>query len=205
MGAVRPAEKDVPPAVKPGDEDLLGAARPADKPATRSVLRASVLGLLATAALLGVVTATAGVAVAGWIAGLAAGSAAAALLAAARMRSDQASVHPADWVTLTRAVLAAGVAGLVADSFSGPVPVAALVTLSVVALVLGGVNGQVARRTGTAAPLDGHLENGQRGHVGDDHRPKGDSGEHSRRQVAPRQQLPLARRQKIQPLPQPTA
>ncbi len=158
MGAVRPAEKDVPPAVKPGDEDLLGAARPADKPATRSVLRASVLGLLATAALLGVVTATAGVAVAGWIAGLAAGSAAAALLAAARMRSDQASVHPADWVTLTRAVLAAGVAGLVADSFSGPVPVAALVTLSVVALVLGGVNGQVARRTGTAAPLDGHLD-----------------------------------------------
>ena len=103
-------------------------------------------------------SATAGLAVAGWIAGLATGLAAAALLAAARMRSDQPFLHPADWVTLTRAVLVAGVAGLVADSSSRPVPVTALVTLCIVALVLDAVDGQVARRTGTATVLGARLD-----------------------------------------------
>ncbi len=107
----------------------------------------------ATAALLGVVSATAGLGVAGWIAGLATGAAATALIATARARSDQPAMHPADWVTLTRALLIAGVAGLVADSFGRPVSVTALVTLSAVALALDAVDGQVARRTGTANPL----------------------------------------------------
>jgi phosphatidylglycerophosphate synthase len=124
----------------------------------RLIRRTTILGMLATAALLGVVSATAGLGVAGWIAGLASGTAAAALTATARMRSDQPSMHPADWVTLTRAVLVAGVAGLVADSFSRPVPVSALVTLSIVALVLDAVDGQVARRTSTATPLGGRLD-----------------------------------------------
>ena len=115
-------------------------------------------GPLATAALLGILSATAGLSVAGWITGLASGSAAAGLIAAARVRSDQPTILPADWVTLTRAVLAAGVAGLVADSFARPVSVTALVTLSAVALVLDGVDGQVARRTGTATPLGGRLD-----------------------------------------------
>src|SRR6266853_6640709 len=88
-----------------------------DKGALPMIRLATILGMLATAALLGIVSATAGLGVAGWIAGLATGSAAAALLATARMRSDPAGIHPADWVTLTRAVLIAGVAGLVADSF----------------------------------------------------------------------------------------
>ncbi len=65
---------------------------------------------------------------------------------------------PADWVTLTRALLIAGVAGLVADSFGRPVSITALVTLSTVALVLDAVDGQVARRTGTATPLGGRLD-----------------------------------------------
>jgi phosphatidylglycerophosphate synthase len=114
--------------------------------------------MLATAALLGVVSATAGLGVAGWIAGLATGSAAAVLLVTARMRSDQPAIHPADWVTLTRTLLIAGVAGLVADSFGRPVSITALVTLSTVALVLDAVDGQVARRTGTATPLGGRLD-----------------------------------------------
>ena len=59
--------------------------------------------MLATAALLGVVSATAGLGVAGWIAGLATGSAATALIVTARMRSDQPAILPADWVTLTLA------------------------------------------------------------------------------------------------------
>ena len=130
----------------------------ADGRATRTVRLATILGLLATAALLGVVSATAGLGVAGWIAGLAAGSAATALITIARRRSDQPELLPADWVTLTRAVLCAGVAGLVVSSFGRPVSIAALVTLSAVALVLDAVDGQVARRTGTANPLGGCLD-----------------------------------------------
>jgi phosphatidylglycerophosphate synthase len=114
--------------------------------------------LLATAAVLGVVSATSGLGVPGWIAGLATGSAATALIVTARMRSDQPAIHPADWVTLTRALLIAGLAGLVADSFGRPVSVTALVTLSTVALVLDAVDGPVARRTGTATPLGARID-----------------------------------------------
>jgi phosphatidylglycerophosphate synthase len=134
------------------------ATLPADEDALPTIRLATILGMLATAALLAVVSAMVGLGIAGWIAGLATGSAAAALLAVARMRSDQAAMHPADWVTLTRAVLIAGVAGLVADSFSRPVSITALVTLSTVALVLDAVDGQVARRTGTATPLGARID-----------------------------------------------
>src|SRR5215472_15351288 len=149
-GAVRtipPAGNGAPPAI-----------RPAGKGARPTIRLATIIGMLATAALLGVVSATAGLGVAGWIAGLATGSAATALLVTARKRSDQPAILPADWVTLTRALLAAGVAGLVADSFGRPVSITALVTLSSVALVLDAVDGQVARRTGTATPLGARLD-----------------------------------------------
>jgi phosphatidylglycerophosphate synthase len=104
------------------------------------------------------VSATGGLGVAGWTVGLATGSAATALLVAARMRSDQPAMFPADWVTLTRALLIAGVAGLVADSLGRAVSVTALVTLSTVALVLDAVDGQVARRTGTATQVGARID-----------------------------------------------
>jgi phosphatidylglycerophosphate synthase len=129
-----------------------------DKGARPTIRFATILGMVGTAALLGVVSATAGLGVAGWIAGLATGSAATALLATARMRSDQPAIHPAARVTLTRALLIAGVAGLVADSFSRPVSITALVTLSSIALALDAVDGQVARRTGTATPLGARFD-----------------------------------------------
>ncbi len=144
--------------VQLGDEGALRTDQLGDKGALRTILRASILGLLATAALLGVVSATAGLAVTGWLAGLATGLSAAVLIAAARTRSDEPSLQPADWVTLTRAVLVAGVAGLIADSFRRPASITALVTLSIVALVLDAVDGQVARRTGTATPLGARLD-----------------------------------------------
>jgi phosphatidylglycerophosphate synthase len=140
-----------PPEVRHADE-------PAGKVALPTIRVAALLGMLATAVLLGVVSASAGLDVAGWITGLLAGSAAAALLVTARARSDQPAIHPADWVTLTRALLIAGVAGLVADSFGRPVPITALVTLSAVALVLDAVDGQVARRTGTATALGARID-----------------------------------------------
>jgi phosphatidylglycerophosphate synthase len=148
--------------IQVADEGVLRPSRPVDQSAMRTIRLATILGILATAALLGVVSAAAGLGFAGWIAGLAAGSAATALIAAARRRSDQPAIHPADWVTLTRAVLCAGVAGLVAASFGRPASITALVTLSTVALVLDAVDGQVARRTGTAttvgARLDGEVD-----------------------------------------------
>ncbi len=74
------------------------------------------------------------------------------------MRSDQPAILPADWITLTRMLLIAGVAGLVADSFGRSVSITALVTMSSVALALDAVDGQVARRTGTATPLGARLD-----------------------------------------------
>jgi phosphatidylglycerophosphate synthase len=144
--------------VKPAEESAPAAARPGGESARPAVWLAAVGGLAGTAALLGVVSATAGVGAAGWVVGLVTGSAAAALLVTARMRSGQPAIHPADWVTLTRAVLIAGVAGLVADSFSRPAAVTALVTLAAVALVLDAADGQVARRTGTATMLGARLD-----------------------------------------------
>jgi phosphatidylglycerophosphate synthase len=65
---------------------------------------------------------------------------------------------PADKVTLARAVLACGVAALTADSFGGRAPVAILVTLASIGLVLDGVDGQVARRTGTVSAFGARFD-----------------------------------------------
>ena len=132
--------------------------QPADEGPPPTIRLATLVGMLGTAALLGVVSATAGLGFVGWIVGSATGSAATALLVTARVRSDRPAIFPADWVTLTRALLIAGVAGLVAESFARPVSVTALVTLSTVALVLDAVDGQVARRTGTATELGARID-----------------------------------------------
>src|SRR5215467_3767153 len=140
------------PTIQSADEGAPPTIHPADKGALPTIRLATILAMLATAVLLGVVSATAGLGVAGWIAGLATGSVATALLATARMRSDQPAILPADWVTLTRTLLIAGVAGLVADSFRGPVSTTALVALSSVALALDALDGLEARGPGTATP-----------------------------------------------------
>jgi phosphatidylglycerophosphate synthase len=144
--------------IQPADERESSTVRRAGRGSLPAIWLAAILGLLATAVLLGVVSATAGLGVAGWIVGLATGSAATALLVTARKRSDQPAIFPADWVTLTRSLLIAGVAGLVAGSFVRPVSITALVTLSTIALVLDAVDGQVARRTGTATPLGARID-----------------------------------------------
>ncbi|QGN59371.1 CDP-alcohol phosphatidyltransferase family protein [Nostocoides sp. HKS02] len=68
---------------------------------------------------------------------------------------------PADRVTLTRAGLAMAVAALAAGSKSAelrPSARALLVSVCAVALVLDGVDGAVARRTGTATPLGARFD-----------------------------------------------
>ena len=144
--------------IQPADESAVEPIRPVDQSALPAIRLATILGLLATAALLGIVSATVGLGIAGWITGLAVGAATAGLLATARRRSDQPAIQPADWVTLARALLIAGVAGLVADSFVRPVSSMALAIVATVALVLDAVDGQVARRTGTANPLGARLD-----------------------------------------------
>src|SRR5690348_3115895 len=100
------------------------------------------VGALATPVLLAAVATTAGLDVAGWVAGLAAGWALTVLLVVGRARSDRPEILPADWVTLTRALLSAGVAGLVAASAHRPPAVTAVVALCAVALALDAVDGQ---------------------------------------------------------------
>jgi phosphatidylglycerophosphate synthase len=119
----------------------------------RTVRLELVLGTIAAFALLGVLSLTAGLDLAGWGVGLAAAGTTTALLGLARARRGEPP-FPADWVTLTRAVLAAGSAALVVAS-SSP---GAVVALASVALVLDGVDGQVARRTGTANPVGARFD-----------------------------------------------
>jgi phosphatidylglycerophosphate synthase len=117
----------------------------------------AVLGALGTAVLLGVLSLTAGLDAVGWSVGLASGWAATALLVIGRARRGE-PVLPPDRVTLVRALLTAGVAGLVAGSAERPLPATAVVVLSSVALVLDNVDGRVARRTATTTPFGARLD-----------------------------------------------
>jgi phosphatidylglycerophosphate synthase len=119
-----------------------------------------VIGLIAQIVLLVGLAGTAGLSVAGWLAGIVYGAiVCAALTWGLRQPSTGRTVlGPADWVTLTRATLAGGVTALTVDSLDRPTPVEVLVTLTVVALLLDGVDGQVARRTGTASEFGARFD-----------------------------------------------
>ncbi|MFG2353034.1 CDP-alcohol phosphatidyltransferase family protein [Streptomyces sp. NPDC048521] len=95
---------------------------------------------------------------AGWLTGLAFAFATWAVLARALHRSRLSSFGPANRVTLGRATLVGGVTALVADSFRSAPPVTLLVTLTAVALLLDGVDGKVARRTGTSSALGARFD-----------------------------------------------
>jgi phosphatidylglycerophosphate synthase len=93
---------------------------------------------------------------------LAAGTACAvvtcATLGYALHRSRARTFGQANWVTLFRATLVGGVTALVADSLVHGAMPAVIVALSVVALILDGVDGQVARRTGTATAVGARFD-----------------------------------------------
>jgi phosphatidylglycerophosphate synthase len=94
----------------------------------------------------------------GWLTGTGFAAGVWALLTAALHRRPSARLGPADWVTQGRAVLVGGVAALVAGGLGGATPVTPLVALASVALVLDAVDGQVARRTGTASELGARFD-----------------------------------------------
>ncbi len=116
------------------------------------------IGLIVQALLLAGLAGTAGLGSAGWLAGTAYGVVTCAVLSWGLRRSGAGELGPANRVTLTRATLVGGVAALTVDSFFRPAPVQVLVTLTIVALVLDAVDGQVARRTGTATALGARFD-----------------------------------------------
>jgi phosphatidylglycerophosphate synthase len=100
-----------------------------------------------------------GFGVTGWAVGFACAAALGAFLGVGLRRAGRRRLTPADRVTLTRAVLACGVAVLVAAGVSGlTVSTPVLVALASVALVLDAVDGRVARRTGTVHPFGARFD-----------------------------------------------
>ncbi|MEU9972196.1 CDP-alcohol phosphatidyltransferase family protein [Streptomyces sp. NPDC051014] len=95
---------------------------------------------------------------AGWLTGLVFATATWAVLSRALHRARPRSFGPANRVTLGRAILVGGVTALVADSFESSPPVSLLVGLTAVALILDGVDGKVARRTGTSTALGARFD-----------------------------------------------
>lgn len=109
--------------------------------------------------LLAALSAGAGLGPVGWLAGIAYTLGLWTLLTAAARRARVTTLGPADLVTLVRAVLVGGVTALVTDGlWNGDTPVAPLVVIATVALVLDAVDGQVARRSGTASALGARFD-----------------------------------------------
>lgn len=114
--------------------------------------------LAALVVLLTVLGATRGIGVVGWAAGLTCGIVLGVAVAWCASNRRVEAFGPADLVTLTRATLSCGVAGLVADSFVRDAAVWTLTALAVIALSLDAVDGRVARRTGTASGFGARLD-----------------------------------------------
>ena len=115
-------------------------------------------GLAGLLALLAALSATVGLSAGGWATGIVCGTALALLLGRALERSGGRRLGPASSVTLVRVTMSCAVAALVADSFTGPTPVTVLVVLTTAALALDGVDGRVARRTGTVSDLGARFD-----------------------------------------------
>jgi phosphatidylglycerophosphate synthase len=116
------------------------------------------IGLTAQLLLLAALAATVGLGVAGALTGLGYAAVVCVALTRGLHATGSADLGPADRVTLARGVLVGGVAALSADAFTRPTPVALLVGLAAVALVLDGVDGLVARRTGTSSAFGARFD-----------------------------------------------
>ncbi|MFC7532916.1 CDP-alcohol phosphatidyltransferase family protein [Actinoplanes sp. GCM10030250] len=126
---------------------------------TTSPARAPLAGFAAQLLLLAVLAGFVGLTTAGWVAGVAFGAALCGLLALALRRAGMHDLGWANGITFGRAILTGGVTALVATVLTGsPVPTALLVTIAAVALAMDGVDGQVARRTGTSTALGARFD-----------------------------------------------
>ncbi|HEU4347503.1 MAG TPA: CDP-alcohol phosphatidyltransferase family protein [Actinoplanes sp.] len=120
--------------------------------------RGPAAGLAVQLILLTVITGTAGLTAAGWLAGAAYGIVLCGLVALGLHRTGMTAMGPANLVTFARALMVGGVTAMVVSSFERPVHQVALVTLVGVALALDGVDGQVARRTGSTTKLGARFD-----------------------------------------------
>ncbi|MFI2506675.1 CDP-alcohol phosphatidyltransferase family protein [Streptomyces sp. NPDC018972] len=124
----------------------------------RLVQQETAVGAGAQVLLLALMGTAIGMGPVGWLTGLAFAIATWAVLSRALHRSRPHSFGAANRVTLGRAVLVGGVTALVADSFQDSPPVSLFVGLTAVALILDGVDGKVARRTGTSTALGARFD-----------------------------------------------
>ncbi|MGY1579303.1 CDP-alcohol phosphatidyltransferase family protein [Streptomyces sp. MN13] len=124
----------------------------------RLVQQETALGAGVQILLLALLGSATGMGPAGWLTGLVFAVASWAVLSRAVHRSRLSSFGPANRVTLGRATLVGGVTALVADSFRSSPPVTLFVALTAVALILDGVDGKVARRTGTSSALGARFD-----------------------------------------------
>jgi phosphatidylglycerophosphate synthase len=120
--------------------------------------RGPALGLVVQFVLLGTLAASTGLSVAGWLVGVAYAAALFFFLSTGLRRAAMPALGPANRVTLGRAILVGGVTALAVTSLTRAVPLALLVTLVGVALALDGVDGQVARRTGSTSALGARFD-----------------------------------------------
>jgi len=116
------------------------------------------LGLAGVVALLAALDAVTGLGPIGWASGLGSGLGLAVVLHGALVRHRATGLGPAGRVTLTRAGLACGVAGLTAESYVAGDATVAVVALATIGLVLDAVDGRVARRTGTESALGARFD-----------------------------------------------
>ncbi|MFC4947953.1 CDP-alcohol phosphatidyltransferase family protein [Pseudonocardia sp. GCM10023141] len=114
------------------------------------------IGACAQVALLGALGAGTGVGTVGLLAGLGYLVGLVMVLVGALHRARTRALGPADRVTLARAVLVGAVTALVAGYAPAHAPL--LVVIAAVALALDGVDGQVARRTGTVSDLGARFD-----------------------------------------------
>jgi phosphatidylglycerophosphate synthase len=124
----------------------------------RGVQRGPLAGLAAALGLLVAVAATVGLPASGWAAGVAAAVVLALTLNVGLVHAGTAHLGPADRVTLTRATLVCAVAALVVHPGVGTAAIPTVTVLASIALVLDGVDGWVARHTGTASGLGARFD-----------------------------------------------
>jgi len=110
-----------------------------------------------TAAVIAVAAIT-GLSPAGWAVGGAYLAGSSILLSRGLRRHGASRLGPANAVTATRSAIVGVVAALVATSFTGSPPVPLLVALASIALALDGLDGYVARRSGSASELGARFD-----------------------------------------------
>lgn len=128
------------------------------------------VGMATQVVLLAVLAAGVGLGSSGWLIGTAYAIVVWATLTFGVRRAGLRTFGAANWVTLARAILVGGVTALVANVMAGVLlgdvggvhhtgtAMTVIIVLAAVALALDGVDGQVARRTGTTSALGARFD-----------------------------------------------